>query len=299
MVTEQKMPKTDYPALYQAASSTSQEAQKTYMQFVFSFLVLLVAASASFLFSSYSWLLSALSALLFFGTLILSLLLASKRYDETWYKGRALAESVKTLTWRYIMRAKPYDDTQPSDYRTQFRDDLKKLLDNNRDMCLVLSDTHENLEQITEKMESIRKSSLQDRKKFYQLYRIVEQRDWYTTKAIYNKRMAKRWFIAMIIFQSLAIISALIKIPNPDWNLLPVQVFAVSATAVLSWIQIKRFQDLATSYSITVQDIGMVKVELPVVVDEQTFSDFVINVETAFSREHTEWLARRNIRKSG
>jgi hypothetical protein len=32
-----------------------------------------------------------------------------QRFDEHWFDGRAVAETVKSATWRYIMGVRPYD----------------------------------------------------------------------------------------------------------------------------------------------------------------------------------------------
>ena len=287
----------DYPALYKAADSASIEAQRTYMRFFRTFLVALIVAAALSLFAGFSSWLAILSALTFVIPLFVSLLLAAKRYDRIWYETRALAESVKTMTWRYIMRAKPYDEAQQPLSRSHFVGDLRKILDNTRDVCQHFPQIDGNAEQISAGIESVRNASISERTEIYRIHRMDEQRSWYTKKAGENRRLANRWFISMCVFQLLALISALIRIAQPTWYLLPTQVFAVVASAALSWIQVKRFQDLATSYNLTAQDIGLIKANLPDVTDEQTFSDFVENAESAFSREHTEWLARRNVRK--
>ena len=293
-MTEQKISKVDYPALYQASSSASLEAQKTYIRCIFSLLVLLVAAAIASLFSGDSQLLAIVSALLFVATLILSFILAAKRYDKTGYKGRALAESVKTITWRYITRAKPYDEPQPPIARSHFRNDLNQMLDQNRDLCQHFPAIYGDAEQITSTMESIRNASLADRMSIYQIQRIDDQRTWYAKKAGYNKRMSKRWFLLMCAFQFLALASVLVRIAYPSWDKLPTEVLAVAAAAVLSWIQVKRFQELRTSYNFAAQEIGMVKEALQDIKDERHFASFVGDAENAFSREHTQWLARRD-----
>lgn len=291
--TEQKVCNTDYPALYLATDSASLEAQGTYTRYIVSILVLLVAAATASLFSGDSQWLAIISALLFVGTLILSIVLAAKRYDKTWYKGRAVAESIKTRTWRYMMRAKPYDESSEIS-RALFLNDLKGILNENRDLCQHLPESHANSGQITPTMESIRGSSLEDRMKIYQTQRIDDQRSWYAKKAGYNRRMSKRWFLCMCGFQLLALISVLTRIAHPSWDKLPTEVLAVAAAAVLSWMQVKRFQELSTSYNFTAHEIGIVKEVLQGVTDEEHFSSFVGDAENAFSREHTQWLARRD-----
>jgi len=292
-LTEQRVSNTDYPALYLAADAASLDAQGTYTRYVASVLVLLVAAATASLFSGDSQWLAILSALLFVVTLILSILLAVKRYDKTWYNGRAVAESIKTRTWRYMMRAKPYDESNEIS-RALFLNDLKQILNQNRDLCQHLPETYVNSEQITSIMESIRGSPLEDRMKIYQTQRIDEQRTWYIKKAGYNRRMSKRWFLSMCAFQLMALISVLVRIAHSSWDKLPTEVLAVAAAAVLSWMQVKRFQELSTSYNFTAQEIGIVKGALQDITDEGHFSSFVGDAENAFSREHTQWLARRD-----
>jgi hypothetical protein len=287
----------EYPALYKVANSASVDAQHTYMWLFRSLLISLVIAATLSLFAGFSSWLAILSALTFATTIIVSLILAAKRYDKTWYQTRAVAESVKTMTWRYIMRSKPYHEVQTDLPRSHFVTDLRKILENNRDVCQHFPKVQGSADQISVSMESIKKSSLSERTKFYNAYRIDEQRDWYTRKASENKRLSSRWFFSMWVFQFIALASALVRIAHPNWYLLPTQVLAVVASVALSWIQIKRYQDLTTSYNMAVQDIGLIKAELPSIIDEQTLSDFVINAENAFSREHTEWLARRDVRR--
>ncbi len=292
-MVEKELSNSDYPTLYQAADSASLEAQKTYTQFIVSFLILLVAAAAASLFSGDSHWFAILSALLFITTLILSLLLAAKRYDKTWYKWRAVAESVKTRTWRYMMRTKPYDEIDAVS-RASFLSDLKQLLYQDRDLCQHLPETQESQEQITPVMETFRCSLLEDRMNIYKKQRIDNQRIWYAKKASYNRRMSKRWFFSMLAFQLLAIVSVLVRIAYPSWDKLPTEILAVAAASVLSWIQVKRFQELSTSYNFTTQEIGMIKYAAEDIHGEDNFSDFVSDAENAFSREHTQWLARRD-----
>jgi len=293
-MVEKVLSNSDYPDLYQAADSASLDAQKTYTQCIVSFLILLVAAAAASLFSGDSHWFAILSAALFIVTLILSFLLAAKRYDRTWYRGRAVAESIKTRAWRYMMRTKPYDELDAIS-RSSFLSDLKQILDQNRDLCQHLPEKQVNQEQITSSIEAIRCSSLEERMRIYENQRIDDQRTWYAKKAGYNRRMSKRWFILMCAFQLLAIVSVLVRIAYPGWDKLPTEVLAVAAASVLSWMQVKRFQDLSTSYNFTAQEIGIIKGVLQDVCDEEKFSDFVSDAENAFSREHIQWSARRDV----
>ena len=194
-----------------------------------------------------------------------------------------------------MMRAQPYDDDiHAAISRSNFLSDLRQILQQNHDLAQHLTHTFGVDDQITTTMETIRSASLESRTNIYQSQRVDEQRIWYAKKAGYNKRMTKRWFIAMFGFQLFALASVLVRIAYPDWHQLPTEVLAAAAAAVLSWMQVKRFQELLTSYNLAAQEIGIVKGELQNIGDESHFATFVGDAENAFSREHTQWRARRD-----
>jgi ribosomal protein S18 len=62
---------------------------------------------------------------------------------------------------------------------------------------------------------------------------------------------------------------------------------------IVGWTQIKRFAELSISYSLAAYEIGIVKTKANEVSDEETLSEFVNDAEQAFSREHTQWTARK------
>ena len=43
-----------------------------------------------------------------FISLILKFIIKASAWDRKWFDGRAVAESIKTATWRYAMGAKPF-----------------------------------------------------------------------------------------------------------------------------------------------------------------------------------------------
>jgi len=57
---------------------------------------------------SYKTFLAITGAVLFFISLALSVYVKSAKLECTWYDGRAVAESVKSLSWRYMMGADPF-----------------------------------------------------------------------------------------------------------------------------------------------------------------------------------------------
>jgi hypothetical protein len=219
--------------------------------------------------------------------------MAVRKYDRTWYSARAVAESVKTRAWRYMMRSEPYNNPEEESKRL-FLADLQHILDQNREVTKELCDESATRDAISIKMQQIRGMELKERMKFYKSLRVENQRDWYALKARQNKNKAKKWFIALVVFNGLAIACALVRIALPKWIYLPTDVFAVAAASIVSWSQAKRFNELSTSYSLTAHEITIIHAQLDGVSNEDQLSNFVNDTENAFSREHTQWQARRD-----
>lgn len=89
-----------------------------------------------------------------------------------------------------------------------------------------------------------------------------------------------------------ATILVILRIAKPDFEYWPVEVFAVVATAVMVWIQAKRFRELSSAYSLAAHETGVLRGELDNVTSEPDLSKFVGDAESAFSSEHTQWIAR-------
>ncbi|MGY8905810.1 MAG: SLATT domain-containing protein [Pseudomonadales bacterium] len=70
---------------------------------------------------------------------------------------------------------------------------------------------------------------------------------------------------------------------------------ATGASAVLTWLQAKKHNELNSSHSLAAHEIVLIKSEAESVESEKSLSDFVVNSESAFSREHTQWSARKNV----
>jgi hypothetical protein len=235
-----------------------------------------------------------LASISFFAILFLTIFQGVKRFDRTWYNGRAVAESVKTRTWRFVMRAEPYFDVESiNSVKQEFCEDLKNILEQNRDLGSFLSHESVTKDTISKSMVEIRELSVIDRLNYYTSNRINEQRTWYHTKASLNKKLANNWFIALVITNSIVILLLLIEVGYKIYNL-PTPALIVVGTSVVSWMQIKKFQDLATSYGLTAHEIGIIKEQSFKVQGEKELSDFVKDAENAFSREHTQWVARKD-----
>jgi hypothetical protein len=292
-MTDQKLDRDSLPGLYQSANQASLDAQSWYFLGLRTYLALLVTAA----FVSFAWPKSTYGALssatLFLITLAILVALRVKRPDDIWFNGRAVAESVKTRTWRWAMRAAPYEDTDSLEIVSrQFIADLKSILDQNRSLTGAFHCGIGIQEPISEVMKEIRGLTVDERLRFYKEQRIDDQARWYSTKSLFNKRRARQWFWVSVALHGAAISLLLYKILDPSCDL-PIEVFATAAGAVLTWLQAKKHNELSSSYSLAAHEIVLIKGEALSVKSEKDLSEFVFNSETAFSREHTQWAARK------
>lgn len=287
------MRQEDFPGLFQAADMASVSAQKKYLASIKLYLILLVVGAGVSLLMMDSVVIEIIAAAILLGSLSTSLLLAFKRFDKLWYNGRAVAESVKTITWRYIMKAQPYDNTDEVLARHFLLQSLREILEQNKELGQIFDPRAATKAAISERMSEIRNLNLDDRKSIYLTSRVDDQRDWYARKAGQNKKGALFWFIFLCVAQALALICVLVKIAKPEWHYLPISILLIMAGSALTWMQTKRYQELATAYSLAAHEICLLRQNIDGISTESDFSAFVNDSETAFSREHTQWQARR------
>jgi hypothetical protein len=283
-----------FPGLYQVADRASLKAQKSHFWGLFAYLGLLVAA-AFFSFAFSRSIGGAIAAAFFFlVTLAILIALHVHKPIDIWYNGRAVAESVKTRAWRWMMRAAPYSDCETKDtVSKEFVNDLGEILAQNRSLAGALSHEAPSQDPISSRMEEVRALSVAERLEIYKRERIQDQATWYSRNSILNKKKSSRWFFVSVSLHALAVCMLLYRIYRPSGPL-PVEVVATAAGAVLTWLQAKKYNELSSSYSLAAQEIFLIKGMAISISKEDELSDFVVNTEAAFSREHTQWAARKN-----
>lgn len=174
----------NYPALFQSTDRLANESQSKYLNYVklYIFLLILLSGVSSFNFS-FKYKDSVIVVLL--GLIIYSaLMLMLKNHHNTWYNARAVAESVKTISWRYMMKAAPYTKEKSKENRQQFTKEIRRILRQNKEISSQMTGEHANKDNITDKMEDIRKLPVDKRLNFYLEERIKNQRDDSNTKSI-------------------------------------------------------------------------------------------------------------------
>lgn len=283
---------TDFPPLYQAANDASNGAQKQFLLALGINLSCLVLAAAMSVINYPHASFAVTQTLILLISLGLSIYLAVKQPQRIWYGTRALAESVKTVTWRYVMRAEPFDLPDQIAHR-HFVCSLQKIFDTNKHISSHAVNFGVS-EVVTEGMAAIRMSELANCREIYRTGRIRDQLNWYRKKAKWNKHRSRAWFVALVTANALALISAAFRIEFPTVEHWPTDVFVALSAALLAWTQTKQFQELSATYTLTAHEILLLGETIPKSDEQRLFSNFVGDAENAFSREHTQWQARRD-----
>ncbi len=287
------MQEQDFPALYRSADDLSLSSQQHFFTALRVHLATLVIAAILSIVSIPHWSVAVLQLLALLGALGCSIYLFSVRPDRLWYAGRSVAESIKTITWRYVCRAEPFqgDDVTA---RHEFGQTLRQIVEQNREVCQSLTE-HLDGAQFTPLMEEMRARSLEERRATYADCRIRDQLAWYARKAAFNRRMSRYFFWALIATNSIAVVCAALRIAHVQLPFWPTDVFVAIAASILSWMQAKRFSELAASYALAAHEIGLIKERSLSPETPDDFSKFVGDAENAFSREHTQWVARKDV----
>jgi hypothetical protein len=287
------MQDSDFPALYQSTNDFSLKSQSRFFRALKIHLLTLIFAALLSVTNIQHWSLGALQLISLLGALACSIFLFNIRPERAWYGGRAVAESIKTLTWRYVSRAEPFQLNDASSDKA-FYEKIKAVIEQNKEVCRNLTNYLDGI-QITAKMRSIRSQPLEERKKSYIEYRVNDQHQWYTKKSRFNRIKADTFFWILITINACAILCAILRLVNVDIPFWPTDVFVAMAAGVLSWMQAKKFSELAASYALASYEIGIIKEEAINSINDGDFSVFVGDAENAFSREHTQWVARKDV----
>lgn len=287
------MKNEDFPALHRSANTLSLDAQRHFFIVLKLHLSLLcIGAALSALNFPYVWIaIAQVFALL--GALFCSIYLFAKRPDRLWYAGRAVAESVKTITWRYVTKAEPFD-TAENIAQHDFRKKLHDIVEQNREVAQSLTSNLTEV-QITDVMNNIRNRSLEDRKELYRASRITDQLDWYAKKSAFNRKTSSAFFSLLVATNGAAVIAAVVRINFLDSPVWYTDTLIAVAASLLSWMQAKRYSELASSYALTAHEISLIREQSLLAGTDKDFSLFVGDAENAFSREHTQWIARRDV----
>jgi SMODS and SLOG-associating 2TM effector domain 3/SMODS and SLOG-associating 2TM effector domain 1 len=292
----------DLPTLYQAANQNSVEAQRRFLRRSGVGLIMLVlAAGAGSLIGSqvsvlgtYADPMGIAAAAAFVIAMLLRISLLTDRPERIWYGGRALAESSKTLAWRYAVGGAPFQiDQDPGEVDLAFTKRMEDILTDVD--AASLAPPSGQVGQITQKMRELRARSLDERKEAYRVGRIEDQEQWYSRKSKRNKERSEQWNLALISLETIGVLGAILTAAGVvQIDLLGLTGAVVAAGA--SWLQAKQHSNLAEAYSVAAHELSAIHDRILLQKTEENWARFVSESEDAISREHTLWRASRTMK---
>lgn len=285
----------EFPSLYSSADALSRKGQRWQKGFfASSFCLNLIAAVLASL-SRQTQLTLGFVWMCMVASVMLSMFLYLFRPEVEWFSGRALAESVKTLAWRYSTCAEPYDYGLPErEAEMALHTALLTMLREAQDIGSGLATPSGSKPQISQSMKKLRMSSLPDRREAYSIHRLQDQQSWYSSQARKNRRLDRVWSFAFVVCQFLALCAAAVAaIHGKTGPVYMVGILTTLAGSLVAWQQLCQFGALATAYGMTSQELASIQSTFSLCTTDKEFSEFVLSAEQAISREHTFWLARR------
>jgi hypothetical protein len=226
----------------------------------------------------------------FLGALIVSGLAVTQNLERTWYDGRALAESAKSLAWLYA--AKGGELATASEPDSALRSRLGELRAELAELDFVVEVEGKD---ITGPMRELRDHPLETRRSAYLQQRVGDQANYYRRRGQEHRHKARLLRSAAWVAQTAGLVGAVLK----GSGILDVDVLgigAAAAAAVTAWLQTRDHVTLARAYRLTAEDLERVREDVPAGQDEADWAAYVSDAETAMSREHVMWLARRGRR---
>jgi hypothetical protein len=282
----------DFPSLFRDADRASLRGQRRFIRATgarlwAAVLAAVAAICSNLLIAGEVEIIGLVAAAFFVVALGLEVWLLADRPEKPWYDGRALAESAKTLSWRFAVGGLPFPlgDESSAD---RFDDELNRLHKDAPEANIVPTGT----DVITKKMAELRSQPMEVRRSTYLLGRISDQQGWYARKAEFSERRASRWKLILIALEFTGVIVALVK----AFGFLHVDIASVTSAAIgagAAWLGVKQHESLARSYTFASNELSMIESRLEKVPDERAWAAEVADAEEAISREHTMWRAAR------
>lgn len=289
----------EYPPLFLHTDAAAGTGRRMYTRFVQLDLLLVVIGSAVSLIGSIiggsdprigrSTVIA--GAFTLFGSTVVKYINRHYHADRTWQDSRAIAESVKTATWRFMMCISPYN-TDVSAAEATFLQTLGEVVHASGIRQEHINDLVPDARQITKGMQEAREEALPERRARYLQYRLTDQINWYLAKAVVSKRAATRWYWTSLVFQGGGFALTLLHALRPIGPNFAPLLLTLAAT-VVAWDQLGRNSELSKTYHLSAQDLASLRAAIVTTNDEETFTKQVTNAEEAISRENARWASKR------
>lgn len=212
--------------------------------------------------------------------------------EALWHDGRAVAESAKTLAWRYAVGADPFPmDLDHAQAHELLRRRLAEISEEAAAHITITAPSPIT----TQGMQALRDTPFPARRAAYIKGRTEDQHKWYAQKAVFNRARATGWRVALVAAEVMALVLASLRVFG-NWQVDLAGLMAALIAAGGAWVAVKQYASLAAAYSIAAMELALQSDKLNDV-SEADWPLVAADAEEAISREHTMWLASRTGRR--
>ncbi len=285
----------DLPGLFRAADRAAILGQRRHVRVTVIQLAMLILA----VLSGVTTQVTSLSYLGFVGVAAYIVLVTARVYgrishqEALWYENRLLAESIRSLAWRFSIGGAPFsrddDASAPDDYASRISDILADM------KHAPVPDVESGIALITDPMKRLRSRPLEERRGAYAEHRVMGQLHWYAAR---SKKDATRsayldaWFL---VASAAAVFFGLLQAFGVTGvNLLGL--FGVLAASIYTWQSQRRYSKQATSYAAAANHLTLVHTRIGKPGTDAEWAQFVDDAEDGIGREHTSWRVSRSQR---
>ncbi len=293
-----RFPGSDFPGIAIAASTASKASQRSFKWLARVELGLLILISALLMLQSWSSVTSRvpLRSLQFAVAVALAAAILVKfagwmmRSDLDWITNRAIAETAKSESWRYMMHVSPYDGDEAA-AQAAFQNELRSLITQNQGFSREMHRLSADQRQITGLMRTIRELDFAERRDIYETARVLHQLDWYSANSRKNHSRARTWLILSFAILFLALVLAMLPMIKDDLPIIKfVVTLAIAATALNHWSQ---YQEMEARYGNAAGQASLLRESLALVEDQHALAGVVREIEAVFGAEHAAWQSRQ------
>jgi hypothetical protein len=281
----------ELPGIHNAADRASGKGQRTYLVLsaarLIALLLAAIAGALIFTLQSAAWLGWVVLAA-FTLAAISEVLLIVVQPERDWYSGRAIAESTKTLAWRFAVGGQPFSVALPSEEADSLlRKRISQVVERGEDRL----DLDARPAVVTKSMKELRSSDFETRRSSYLEFRTREQRQWYSDKAKINAAWATTGRYVLLVGEFAAVIAAALAL-QADRPFDFAGIIAALVASGAAWLAIRQHSQLTSAYRVAAVELALQEGTLASV-SEEKWPQAVADAEEAISREHTMWLASR------
>lgn len=278
------------PDVFREADETAVRSQRIYLRVIKAqiagLLVPVVAGTADGLISGRQPTLAIISLISLTLVAVTRLMQRFSGYESTWHSARAIAETIRSLSWQYAVGSSAFagvTDEEASKKLTSMIDSVSVARNEG---------SSGSQREATGAMTGLRRADISDRKAAYASARLGEQISWYRAKAETARHRGRIWDWLFVSCAGLAVAFGVLQVTGA-LEIGLVSLFGLTAAVIGTWTGVNQFGSIEATYTNAADELLPYLEAIDDVVDSQ-WPGFVTDCEGVMAREHQLWLVRRS-----